>query len=86
MPHRAIAVVIGGVIAGAVLLSLLATLFAGRLERPFTRMVGRMVEYLLEHVRVVAVVSVTAVVLVWAFIGLVCLLQWRRERRTGGAK
>jgi hypothetical protein len=35
---------------------------------------------------VVAVVSVTAVVLVWAFIGLVCLLQWRRERRTGGAK
>jgi hypothetical protein len=77
--RRALAA-IGGVIAGAVLLSLLLTLLSGRLERPFTRMVGKTVEYFSEHVRVVAVISVAAFVLVWAFIGLVCLLQARRER------
>ena len=81
LPGRAAAIV-AGVVAGVVLLSLLLTVFSGRLERPFTRVVGRTVDFISDHLRAIAVVSVAAFLAVWLFIGLVALVQWRKDRHT----
>lgn len=71
------------VCCGAFLLSLFAALFYGRLERPFTQLVGRTIGFVSDHLRTVAVVSVVAFLAVWLFIGLVSLVQWRKDRRSG---
>lgn len=57
------------------------TALAGRLERPFMRLIGGIVGSVKDHPARVVAIAVAAGILVWALIGLSCWLDARRARR-----
>ena len=84
--RRRLLTVTAAILGGSIAFSLLIALFAPRLERPFTQFAGRTVNFLSNHLRGVAIVSLIAFLAVWLFIGLVSLVQWRRDRRRKPAR
>ena len=68
-------------VSGAILVVFLIVFVAfkgGKLERGFTRFAGRMINGIADNVQAVAVGSIVVFVLIWAFIGISCILDGRR--------